>query len=450
MKRFDDDDNVPEINIDKLTWKLDERVIASHITGQKPSKQKVKRKRRKSVTSDSSDDMDSDNELDSSYDKKRSFKSMPRKQSNDSVGRVEISSNAEGAGENVSDRKYKSRSKLDSSPAALSEHECRRSKDSFTLKSKIDFEDKLINDDSDSDSNISRDSCDTDEIVRRSKGKLNSKGGQSDIHSSQPPASLKTLGTSKQDLRMKSGSSATTRLIFSEFDDGLPSSSDEEKESVDAGDTREDVFDLISNGKMDELLQEMFKKNSQHFMDKSSLEKTADISVGLDKDSVSTKSLQTKKRKRVESDESSAKKKQRIDTNEVTQTSAIASTDKIESKVLKKRKRSQVEEEDQMDKHDVAKCQSENVSSLLETSLDVGTPKKRKKILLGEENGKQDSKKPVNQDLENDLLKSSCIKEVKSNGSRTLTKHEMSPKKTPARESAEYLVGFPIRFLLIH
>lgn len=450
MKRFDDDDvNIQKINIDKLTWKLDEKVTASHITGQKPSKQKVKRKRRKSDTSDSSDDTDSDNELDSSYDKKRSSKSVPRKQGNESIDSMEISSNAKETVENVLGRKYKSHSKLDSSPAALSKLHCIQSKDSCTLKSKIDSEDKLNNDDSDNDSNVSRSSCDTDEIVRRSRGKLNSKG-QSDVQSLQPLASFKILDTSKQDLQMKSGDDVTTRLVLSEFDDGLSSSSDEEKESVDAGDAREDVFDLISNGKIDELLQEMFKKNSQHFMEKASLDKAANISVDIDKDFVSTKSLQTKKRKRVET-ESLAKKKQRIDMNEVTQASAIASADKTESKVLKKRKRSQVEEEDQMNRHDIAKCQSENVSSLLETSLDVGTPKKRKKILPGEENGKQGSKKSIKQDLENNLLTSSCISEVKSDGSRSLTKQEMSLKRTSAGESTEYLVGcFPIGFLLIH
>lgn len=213
LKRFDKDENVPNVSFDQLTWQLEEKQRPPKAAIPKPLKHKNMQATKKKVSNDSDGATGSESERDETVETSNSFVDMPARQRDDS-------------------------------------------------------------------DNESRGSCDTDEIVRRAKSRISSnytvekkqgsKNSSSNSNVKPVTSSLAKIQPCKKyplDLVAK-------ELVFSEFSDGVSSSSDEEKELESENESIEDVFDLLKSGQIEKLLN-----TSQNKPSKSKKEKVTAIKV---------------------------------------------------------------------------------------------------------------------------------------------------------------------------
>lgn len=213
LKRFDQDDSVPNISLDQLTWQLEEKQLPQKAAIPKPSKRKNIQAIKKTMSDDSDSATGSESDRDETAEANNSFVDLPARHMNDS-------------------------------------------------------------------DNESRGSCDTDEIVRRAKsGKsFNCKDEKKQgVKNSFPNSNVKSVTSSLtkvQPCKKSPLDVVAKELIFSEFSDGVSSSSDAEKELESENESVEDVFDLLKTGQIEKLLN-----TSQSQPSKARKEKVTAVNV---------------------------------------------------------------------------------------------------------------------------------------------------------------------------
>lgn len=354
LKRFDKDDNFPNISLDQLTWQLEEKQQPPKTAIPKPSKRK-----------------------------------------------------------NIQATKKRMSDGSDSASGSESEHD------------KIVDVSARQTDDSD---NESRGSCDTDEIVRRAKSRRSSncmEEKKREVKNSSSISNVKSVTNSLakyiQPCKKSPLNTIAKELVFSEFSDGVSSSSDVEKELESENESVEDVFDLLKSGQIEKLLN-----TSQSQPSKSKKEKVTAIKVIPEL----TEQL-SRKRKKCQSESPTLVK-----------TESAASSESTE--VPKKRKITKLELESKMANADSPeKMPLEAEVESISASMTSEKSKRRKVSQLESENklsSTSPTKKLENTDLKSS--KSSAIAEKSKKRKRSdLEEEENQTSKTDRLEIKEATGG---------
>lgn len=84
LKRFDKDDNVPNVSLDKLTWRLEEKQLPPKAAILKPSRRKIIQATKKMTSDDSDSASGSESERNETVEKSNSFVGTPAQHVDDS------------------------------------------------------------------------------------------------------------------------------------------------------------------------------------------------------------------------------------------------------------------------------------------------------------------------------------------------------------------------------